>query len=119
MVRDSGVVGIYNDLEEAKQVLLGINSGNRLVAEVDSNGNLLRDPHIVDGQNQGMGMQAGFNKYWCGWSCINRLMDMCDIFLLLCVSIYWEISSTRLASATVRRRSQWRRRRRTTTTTMR
>ena len=81
MVRDSGVVGAYDDLEEAKQVLLGINSGNRLVAEVDSNGNLLRDPHIVDGQNQGMGMQAGFNKYWCGWSCINRLMDMCDIFL--------------------------------------
>ena len=81
VVRDSGVVGTYNDLEDAKQALMSINSGNRLIAEVDSNGNLLRDPHIVGGQNQGKGMQAGFNKYWCGWDCINRLMDMCDIFL--------------------------------------
>ena len=81
MVSDSGVIGAYNDLQEAKQVLNGINTGNRFIAEVNSDGNLNRDPHFVGGQNQGAGTSAGFNKHWCDWPCINRLMDICEIFM--------------------------------------
>ena len=81
VVQDNNVVGRFNNIEEAKAVLMGINRGNRLIAEVDSSKKLKRDPHMVGGQNQGMGMRAGFNKYWCGWSCINRLMNLCASYL--------------------------------------
>ena len=81
VVNDKNVVGSYNDIETAKVVLWSINRGNRLIAEVQSPNGLNRDPHIVGGQNQGAGISAGFNKYWCGWSCINKLMDICASFL--------------------------------------
>ena len=81
VVRDSGVVGTYNDLEEAKQALNAINTGNRFIAEVNADGSLDRDPHLVGGQNQGAGISAGFNKHWCDWPCINRLMDICEMFI--------------------------------------
>ena len=81
VVNDKNVVGSYNDIEAAKAVLMGMNKGNRLIAEVESPNGLNRDPHIVGGQNQGKGIRAGFNKYWCGWSCINKLMDICASYL--------------------------------------
>ena len=81
VVNDKNVVGSYNDVETAKVVLRSINRGNRLIAEVKSSNGLNRDPHIVGGQNQGAGISAGFNKYWCGWSCINKLMDICARYL--------------------------------------
>ena len=70
------MVGKYTDIETAKTVLGGINSGSRLVAEVDSTNALQRDPHTVGGQKQSQGYSAGFNKYWLGWSDINRLMNI-------------------------------------------
>ena len=79
MVSASGVQGRYKGLEDAKEALNGINSGNRLIAEVDSEGNLIRDPHIINGQQQEI--SKGFNKVWCDWSCINPLMDACQQYL--------------------------------------
>ena len=52
-----------------------------MIAEVDAQGNLKRDPHVVGGQNQGAGKRAGFNKWWGGWSDINSLMDICAKYL--------------------------------------
>ena len=79
VVSDSGVKGQYNDLQDAKQELNGINNGNRMIAEVNSAGILNRDPHKINGNDQTL--TNGFKKYWCGWSCINRLMDMCQTYL--------------------------------------
>jgi hypothetical protein len=79
VVSASGVQGRYKGLEDAKEALNGINSGNRLIAEVDSEGNLNRDPHIINGIQQIN--SNGFNKVWCDWSCINPLMDACQQYL--------------------------------------
>ena len=76
---DGGVVGSYTNLERAKERLNGIQSGNRLIAEVNAHGNINRDPHVVGGQNQLP--SAGFNMQWCDWSCINPLMDICEEYL--------------------------------------
>ena len=61
-VRDSGVIGAFCNLENAKQALIGIDTGNRLIAEINVEGTLKRDPHVVGGQNQLP--TNGFNKYW-------------------------------------------------------
>ena len=79
MVNDSGVQGRYNVLEDAKEALNAINQGNRFIAEVNSQGILNRDPHMINGHQQIP--QNGFNKYWCNWHCINRLMDACQEYL--------------------------------------
>ena len=79
VISDTGVEGRYNELDAAKQVLKGITDGNRLIAEVDSTGNLIRDPHIISGQSQDAG--NGFNHSWCSWTCINSLMDMGQAYL--------------------------------------
>ena len=79
VVSDSGVQGRYNDLEGAKQALNDINSGNRLIAEVTGKGILNRDPHVINGHDQHP--NNGFNKWWCGWNCINNLMDVCQDYL--------------------------------------
>ena len=47
VVTDGGVVGEYPDLEMAKQKLLGINSGNRIIAEVNSLGELNTIPEKI------------------------------------------------------------------------
>ena len=80
----SGVKGIYTDIEEAKKKLNSMQSGSRvsrLIAEVNEFGKLMRDPHIVGGQNQGIAMGAGFDKWWGDWNDINKLMDICEEFL--------------------------------------
>ena len=79
VVSDSGVRGAYNALEDAKAVLSVIKSGNRLIAEVDAKGILNTDPHTINGYHQSP--DIGFNSYWCGWSCINSLIDICQTFL--------------------------------------
>ena len=43
VVSDSGVVGDYLDLEKAKQKLMSISDGNRIIANVDSLGQLSSD----------------------------------------------------------------------------
>ena len=78
---DNGVVGKYADIETAKRVLGGVSTRNRFVPEVYTGNVLKRDPHTVGGQMQSSGNAAGFNKWWGGWSDINRLMNMAQNYL--------------------------------------
>ena len=81
VVTDNGVVGKYADIETAKRVLGGVSTRNRFVAEVYTGNVLKRDPHTVGGQMQSSGNSAGFNKWWGGWSDINRLMNIAQTYL--------------------------------------
>ena len=89
MVNETKVVGKFRDVESAKQLLMvypdksshGNDHANRFVAEVAPNGTLNRDPNWVGGQNQGLGMETGFNKCWYSWNDINALMDLCEVYL--------------------------------------
>ena len=74
------VLGSFSDIEKAKESLAQIKQGIRLIAEVDEHGKLNRDPHIVGGQNQNQA--AGFNKYWRDWPDINKIMDICEKYLV-------------------------------------
>ena len=82
VVSDAGVKGMYDFLEEAKQILSGITNDrktNRLIAEVDINKKLNKDPHIISGKQQ---LPAnGFNKHWQNWDSINALMVICQKYL--------------------------------------
>ena len=69
----------FNNIESAKAELLKVTSRIRTIAEVESNGKLKRDPHVVGGQNQNQA--EGFNKYWGGWNDINRMMDVAQRYL--------------------------------------
>ena len=79
VVSESGVQSRYIVLEDAKQALNDINRGNRLIAEVNGQGILNKDPHVINGHNQISG--NGFNNKWCNWNCINSLMDVCQEYL--------------------------------------
>ncbi len=79
VVTDTGVKGRYNDLDLAKQVLKGFKNGNRLIAEVNGTGILNRDPQVISGQKQTK--PSGFNWDWCGWSCIDTLMNKAQEYL--------------------------------------
>ena len=81
VVNGSSVVASYHYIEDAKERLSKIITGSRLIAEVDENGALKRDPHLVNGQNQTP--ENGFNKWWTGWTDINRMMDVCERYLQL------------------------------------
>jgi hypothetical protein len=72
-------MGRYKLLENAKQLLNGINSGNRFIAEVMGHGVLNRDPHTINGQNQTN--DNGFNNFWYGFNSIIGLMDTCQKYL--------------------------------------
>ena len=54
---------------------------NRLVAEVHPLTGLKRDPEVVGGQNQGLGMKEGFNKRWQNRNDINELMNFAQTYL--------------------------------------
>ena len=45
---DAGVIGEYLDLEKAKQKLMGITDGNRIIANVNSMGVLKNDPKTIN-----------------------------------------------------------------------
>ena len=79
VVSDSGVKGRYKSLEDAKQLLTEINSGNRLIAEVKGHGVLNRDPRSIGGQNQTN--DNGFNNLWYGVDSIIGLMDTSQKYL--------------------------------------
>ena len=83
VVRDSGVVGSYVDIEMAKTTMKGINSGSRLIAEVNS-ANILQRTYVavvydVGGQQQTQ--SQGFNKFWWDWPDIMRLLDIAQKYL--------------------------------------
>jgi hypothetical protein len=79
VVSESGVQGRYKLLEDAKQMLNGIRSGNRLIAEVKGHGVLNRDPLTISGKNQTD--DNGFNKLWYGVDSIIDLMDTSQKYL--------------------------------------
>ena len=57
----------------------GFKTGSRLIAEIDTQRNLIRDPHKIAGNNQESG--NGFNKDWRNWGDINRMMDLGEEYL--------------------------------------
>ena len=80
LITDNGVLDSYLDLEKAKEALLGVQVGSRFLAEVDET-MTLKDPHRVGGQNQGLEMAAGFNKYWKDGYDIKRLLVIGNKYL--------------------------------------
>ena len=54
---DSGVVGEYLDLEKAKQKLMSIADGNRIIANVNTKGVLKNNPKIIENTLQELGIQ--------------------------------------------------------------
>lgn len=44
-------------------------------------GKVLDDPHSIAGQNQGAGMDAGFNKSWHGWDEIRDMNRVAQEYL--------------------------------------
>jgi hypothetical protein len=71
VVAASQVVFDSKDLEECKKYLMDNythKSPSRMIAEVDTNGDIDADPHTVGGQNQGGGLKTGFNKWWRDWN---------------------------------------------------
>ena len=79
VVTDAGVKGRYFNLDDAKNLLKGITSGARLIAEVDKSNKVLKDPHLIEGQPQTR--ENGFNKSWGNWYVINRLIEICEKFI--------------------------------------
>ena len=85
VVNDDGVVGRYFDLEQAKSVLKETKSGNRFIAPVNEYNEVMKeakdplDPHYIDGELQTT--ENGFNKFWCDYHCIIRLIEMCKEYL--------------------------------------
>jgi len=74
------VQGPYKNFNDAKTVLnqQGGNSGNQQMICEMTNAGAKSDPHQVNGQNQGGGRGAGFNKWWGGWGEINHMNNMCN-----------------------------------------
>ena len=54
---------------------------NRLVAEIHPLTGLKHDPEVVGGQNQGLGLDSGFNKKWGNRNDINELMSFAQTYL--------------------------------------
>ena len=77
--KSNQVKGHFRYLKHAKDYLDGFKTGSRLIAEIDSQRNVNRDPHKIAGKNQKP--ENGFNKYWGGWGDINRLMDLGEEYL--------------------------------------
>ena len=87
-VTDDDVSGPFiglKGLEEAKESIKYIAEGDippiRLVAELHPLTGLKRDPNVVGGQNQALGMKRDFNKFWENRNDINALMDKAQTYL--------------------------------------
>lgn len=84
VVANKQVVGMCNDLEQAKAELnnypKGASSPSRMIAEV-KNGVVQGDPHVVGGERQGDGLKAGFNKWWWNWNDINSMVKVAQGYL--------------------------------------
>ena len=66
-----------HDVEVCKDYLMnkfgnGASTPQRMVCEVIDN-KVKDDPHTCGGQNQGGGVDAGFNKFWRGWDEIREM----------------------------------------------
>ena len=85
IVADGKVVHHSADLEDNKNYLntkygKGVNSPSRMIVDV-SNGTVSEDPHTVGGQNQGGGVNAGFNKWWWNWNDIHAMTAVAKNYL--------------------------------------
>ena len=58
MVTENGVVGEFLDLVKAKQKISSINSGNKIIAEVNSKGELNTKPQKIDSVLKDLNLQA-------------------------------------------------------------
>ena len=56
-----------------------IRDGRRLIAKVNQDGVLNRDPHYIDDIPQTAA--HGFNSLWQDWNDINKMMDICEWYL--------------------------------------
>merc|ERR1712137_1236526 len=77
--KDRGQVqGPYKNFNDARTVLnqQGGNSGNQQMICEMTNAGAKDDPHRVNGQNQGGGAGAAFNKWWGGWGEIRHMNNM-------------------------------------------
>lgn len=73
------VKGHFRYLKHAKDYLNGFTIGSRLIAEIDTQRNLIRDPHKIAGIDQLP--VNGFNKDWRNWGDINRMLDLGEEYL--------------------------------------
>lgn len=84
VVAQSSVVGLYSNIEDAKKKLfdypVGSWSPSRMIVEVFGK-EVQPDPHTVGGQNQGGGMNTGFNKWWWDWNDIHRMASIAQTFM--------------------------------------
>jgi hypothetical protein len=85
VVVNKKVVHHSGDLEDCKKYLMtkfgkGANRPSRMICEV-TNGKVVEDPHTVGGQNQGAGVNAGFNKWWMGWGEIHAMQAVARAYL--------------------------------------
>ncbi|CAE7769304.1 unnamed protein product [Symbiodinium sp. CCMP2592] len=78
------VVKACDNLEDAKKTLMSsfppaAPRPSRQICEV-RDGVVLPDPNDVGigGQNQGLGLHAGFNKWWLDWNDIRRMNRICQ-----------------------------------------
>ena len=77
VVANGTVVNKFDDIEDAKSCLMnsytaGSSYPERMCVEV-SKGIVSPDPHTCGGQNQGGGLNAGWNKFWWNWDSINAM----------------------------------------------
>ena len=73
------VKGHFRYLKHAKDYLNGFTKGSRLIAEIDTQTNQIRDPHKIAGINQLP--ENVFNKDWRNWGDINRMLDLGEEYL--------------------------------------
>lgn len=83
VVSELKIFGKYDKLSDAKNVLMKefkkTSVQSRVIFEV-KNGEIVQDPHIIAGQNQGSGLRRGFNKFWWGKEDIARLYKKANIW---------------------------------------
>lgn len=85
IVANGAVVHHSADIEDNKKYLMtkygsGASRPSRMIAEV-SGGKVAEDPHTVGGQNQGGGVNAGFNKWWLNWNDIHKMTAVAKQYL--------------------------------------
>lgn len=85
IVADENVVFYSADLEDCKDYLFtnykqGLSTPRRMIVEV-LDGEVSEDPYTVGGQNQGGGVDAGFNKFWMDWDDIYSMTAVAEEYL--------------------------------------
>ncbi len=77
VVAGGSIVHDSTNVESCKNYLnnnygRGASNPQRMIVEV-MNGQIVQDPHSCAGQDQGGGVNTGFNKYWNNWDSIRQM----------------------------------------------